>query len=178
MIPPTTRPARRVVRRARPRSRIATAIVVVSVIAVAAASTRPAAAQSQPAARRTPVAVKIAKWTLLGAAIGLGAYALDKSTDAADAYDALRALCLDAPARCVHGGGPYADPEAETLYDRALEADRQAQLGIYGGEAALLASVAFFILDLRADVNPPTIPYPRGSPSRGHRFVLFTIAFR
>jgi hypothetical protein len=149
-----------------------------SAITLAAAGATAAAAQSPPAARRTQIAVKVAKWTLLGAAIGLGAYALDKSTDAADAYDALRALCLDAPARCVHGGGPYADAEAETLYDRALDADRQAQLGIYGGEAALLASVAFFILDLRADVNPPSIPYPRGSASRGHRFVLFTFAFR
>jgi hypothetical protein len=120
--------------------------------------------------------VRIAKWTLLGAAIGLGAYALQRSTDAADAYDALRALCLDAPARCEHGDGAYTDVEAEALYDRSLAADRQARIGIYAGEAALLGSVAMFILDLRGGTSPPTIPFPGRSETRA-RIVFARITF-
>jgi hypothetical protein len=150
-----------------------------ALIAVIALAVDPAAvpAQPRPSASGAVPVVKIAKWTLLVTAVGLGAYALRQSGDAADAYDALRALCLGTPARCDHGGRVYPDADAEALYDRALRADRQAQIGIYGGEAALLGSVALFILDLRAASNPPTIPYPVGGPAVARRLVLLTIEF-
>jgi hypothetical protein len=133
----------------------------------------PASAQS-PAAntgRSTPI-VRVAKWGLLGAAAGLGYFALRNSVAAADAYDELRALCVATPSRCAHDGGSYPDPVAESLYDRARSADRSAQLGIFGGQASLLGSVALFIVDLRGDPEPTTIPYPGGTAGRGRTAVL------
>jgi len=127
--------------------------------------------------RSTPV-VKMAKWGLLGAAVGLGVFALARSTAAEDAYDELRALCLAGPSRCDHEAGTYPDPDAERLYDRARNEDRSAQLGIYGGQAALLGSVALFIMDLRNDREPTNIPYPGRSPgSRSTRFTLVRVEF-
>ena len=163
--------------RAPARWRRATRVLAltIAVALVVVAPLRASAQAPSPPQPGSPV-VRIAKWTLLAAAVGLGAYALQRSTDAADAYDALRALCLDAPGRCAHGGGEYADVEAEALYDRALAADRQAKIGIYTGEAALIGSVAMFIIDLRAGDGPPTIPFP-GRSGGGARIVLARIAF-
>lgn len=125
--------------------------------------------------RRGPPVVKIAKWSLLGVAGGLGLYALRHSTRAEDAYADLRSLCLEAPARCDHGGGRYNDPDAERLYHRAIREDRQAQLGIFGGQVTLFGSVGLFIYDLRDDRTPTTIPYP--GPGNTTNFVLATIIF-
>jgi hypothetical protein len=140
------------------------------------------AAQAQeiarPAPKRSTPVVKVAKWGLLGAAVGLGVFALRRSISAEDAYDELRALCLAGPTRCDHQAGAYPDPDAERLYDRAQREDRSAQLGIYGGQAALLGSVALFIMDLRDDREPTNIPYPGRSPGNGStRFTLVRIAF-
>ena len=150
-------------------------VIIAALLAGPAIEGAELAAQARRETRPGP-AVKIAKWTLLGTAVGLGAYALRRSIDAADAYDALRTLCIESPARCAHRGGAYADTEAEALYDRALDSDRQAQLGIYTGEAALLGSVAMFILDLRTGDGPPTIPFP-GTAVATVRVALVTIEF-
>ena len=137
----------------------------------------PAIAQERqpPQPRRGPPVIKIAKWGLLGLAGGLGLYALQHSTAAEDAYADLRALCLEAPVRCDHGGGRYDDEAAETLYRRAVSEDRRAQLGIFGGQATLFGSVGLFIYDLRDDRTPRTIPYP-GSASRA-TFIFATVIF-
>ena len=136
----------------------------------------PASAQeSTPTPRRGPPVVKFAKWGILGVAGGLGLYALRHSTRAEDAYDALRAICLAAPARCDHGGRAYQDAAAEALYRRAISEDRRAQLGIFGGQAALFTSVGLFIYDLRDGPEPTTIPYP--GPIDPPGFVLATIVF-
>jgi hypothetical protein len=125
--------------------------------------------------RKGPPVVKIAKWSLLGIAGGLGLYALQHSTRAEDAYDGLRDLCLETPARCQHGGSRYSDETAEALYRRAVSEDRQAQLGIFGGQITLFGSVGLFIYDLRDDRTPTTIPYPgRGNSTN---FVLATVIF-
>jgi hypothetical protein len=131
-----------------------------------------------PVAKRTTPVVKVAKWGLLGAAVGLGVFALRRSIAAEDAYDELRALCVDNPGRCAHAGGSYSDTDAERLYDRAQREDRSAQIGIYGGQAALLGSVALFIVDLRGDREPTNIPYPgpRGS-ARSTHFTIIRVAF-
>ena len=130
-------------------------------------------APAQP--RQGPPTIKIAKWGLLGLAGGLGLYALRHSTRAEDAYAGLRSICLETPARCQHDGGRYPDPDAERLYRRAIAEDRQAQLGIFGGQAALFGSVGLFIYDLRDDRTPTTIPYPGTSGAAS--FVLVTITF-
>jgi hypothetical protein len=131
--------------------------------------------RTPPQPRRGPPVIKIAKWSLLGLAGGLGLYALQHSTAAEDAYADLRSLCLAAPQRCEREGRPYDDPEAEGLYRRAVSEDRRAQLGIFGGQAMLFGSVGLFIYDLRDDRTPRTIPYP-GSASRA-TFVLATVVF-
>ena len=144
-------------------------------LAALVASSLPAQDRPAPPREGSP-AIRVAKWGLLAAAVGIGAYALRASDDAADAYDALRALCLEAPTRCDHRGGAYTDPAAEELYDGALRADRRAQMAIFGGQAALLGGVALFIYDLRGDRGPPTIPYP-GRGSAGRRIVILRLEF-
>ena len=131
--------------------------------------------RNPPQPRRGPPVVKIAKWSLLGIAGGLGLYALQHSTRAEDAYAELRNICLASPQRCDHGGGRYSDAEAEQLYHRAIREDRQAQLGIFGGQMTLFGSVGLFIYDLRDDRTPTTIPYP--GPANTTNFVLATVVF-
>jgi hypothetical protein len=150
-------------------------LLLAIIVSIALAASSVDAQQQTPTPRRGPPVVKIAKWGLLGVAGGLGLYALHHSTRAEDAYDDLRAICLDAPARCDHGGGRYPDAAAEQLYHRAISEDRRAQLGIFGGQAMLFGSVGLFIYDLRDDRTPATIPYPGRGP--GANFVLATIVF-
>ena len=119
-------------------------------------------------------AVRIAKWALLGAAIGFGSYALVESGRADDSYAELRRLCQLEPDGCTLTGGQYADPGAERLYDRALSADRRARVGIIGGQVALLGSAAFFVYDLRNGRGPDDIPYP---PSRARMGLGLRLAF-
>lgn len=113
--------------------------------------------------------VRVAKWALLGAALALGGYALGNSNRADDAYTTLRAACDETPARCTTENGRYGDASLEALYDRAITADRRAQLGIIAGEVTLLGSAAFFVYDLRNRRGPANIPYPaaRSAMSRG-----------
>ncbi len=139
------------------------------------ASSVDAQQRTPPQPRRGPPVVRIAKWSLLGIAGGLGLYALRHSTRAEDAYADLRDICLASPARCDHGAGRYADTEAEALYHRAIREDRQAQLGIFGGQMTLFGSVGLFIYDLRDDRTPTTIPYP--GPDNTTNFVLATVIF-
>jgi hypothetical protein len=153
-------------------------LVAVVAAALIASATGPTTLAAQAAGTgKAPLIVKVGKWAFLGAAVVLGVQALRASNDAADAYDGLRALCLDAPARCAHPDGAYVDPEAEGLYDRSLSADRRAQRAIYAGEAALIGSVALFIIDLRDDGSPPTIPYPGDRRDANGRLVLLSVAF-
>ncbi len=128
-----------------------------------------------PTPRKGPPVIKLAKWSLLGIAGGLGLYALEHSTRAEKAYSELRAICIATPMRCDHHRNRYGDEGAERLYQRAIAEDRRAQLGIFGGQATLFGSVGLFIYDLRDDRTPTTIPYP--GPARRTNFVLATVIF-
>lgn len=150
-------------------------IPVALVAFVVFASSVEAQERTPPQPRRGPPVIKIAKWSLLGIAGGLGLYALQHSTRAEDAYVDLRNICLASPVRCDHRGGRYTDSEAEGLYQRAIREDRQAQLGIFGGQMTLFGSVGLFIYDLRDDRTPTTIPYP-GTGNTAN-FVLATVIF-
>jgi len=108
--------------------------------------------------------VRVAKWVLLGVAGGFAAYALSHSTRAENAYTELRHVCDREPDRCRLEGGRYTDQGTEQLYRNATREDRRAQVGIFGGQVALLGSAALFIYDLRNGRGPVNIPYP--SPSR------------
>jgi hypothetical protein len=117
---------------------------------------------------------RIAKWALLGAAIGFGSYALVESGRADDYYGELRTLCRLQPDSCRLENGSYADPTAERFYDQAAAADRRARIGIIGGQVTLLGSVAFFVYDLRNGRGPDDIPYP---PSRAGMAVGLSLNF-
>ena len=104
--------------------------------------------------------LRVGKWTMLGAALGMGAYALVRSQDAEEQYEALRRLCDEDQTKCQLHGRTYADPEAEKLYQTAILHDRRARIGIIGAQVSLLGSVALFIADLGNDRGPADIPYP------------------
>ena len=113
--------------------------------------------------RRGWTRVRIAKWALLGTAVGLGGYALSQSGRAEDAYSSLRQLCRVEPEGCdLSAGGGYPSAQAEYLYQTALYRDRRARVGIFGGQVALLGSVGLFIYDLGTPRGPVNIPYPGG----------------
>jgi hypothetical protein len=105
-------------------------------------------------------AVRIAKWALLGAAIGFGSYALIQSGEADDHFSSLRRLCQVDPESCQLQNGRYAGDDAERLYDAAGAADRRARVGIIGGQITLMGSAALFVYDLRNGRGPDDIPYP------------------
>ncbi|HUF30435.1 MAG TPA: hypothetical protein VMM77_07185 [Gemmatimonadaceae bacterium] len=107
--------------------------------------------------------VRVAKWALLGAAVGFGSYALVQSSRAGDQFAQLQQLCQTTPAACQLQNGRYADPSAEALFQGARAADRLARVGIIGGQVTLLGSVGLFVYDLRNGRGPNDIPYP---PSR------------
>jgi hypothetical protein len=107
--------------------------------------------------------IRVTKWALLGSAVGFAAYALAHSTRADDDYSGLRELCDREPERCRLTNGRYEDPRAESLYQGATREDRRAQVGIFGGQIALLGSAALFIYDLRNGRGPANIPYPSSS---------------
>ncbi|MFN2399488.1 MAG: hypothetical protein ABR543_12740 [Gemmatimonadaceae bacterium] len=113
--------------------------------------------------------IRVAKWVVLGAAVGFGGFALANSARADDAYGKLNALCHAEPSRCSIREGSYADAQAERLYDEAVRGDRNAQIGIIGGQITLLGSASLFIYDLRNGRGPSDIPYP--SPAGSHAFV-------
>lgn len=120
-----------------------------------------AAVAPQSASRMQPGRLlRIGKWTMLGAALGMGAYALVRSQDAEAQYEALRQLCEVDQSRCQLQGRQYADPEAESLYQTAILHDRRARIGIIGAQVSLLGSVALFIADLENGRGPADIPYP------------------
>lgn len=125
--------------------------------------------------------VRVAKWTLLGAAAGLAAYALEHSTAAERADARLRSLCSSEPDRCQVENGAYTDPGTEALYQRLTREDHLARIGIVGGQVALLGSVGLFVYDLRNGEGPRDIPYPsaasRAAPPRARYVMGLSVAF-
>ena len=103
---------------------------------------------------------RVAKWALLGAAVGFGGYALVQTSRAQDRYDALGRICVNEPDRCQLDAGRYRDAELERLYQETNTHDRRAQVGIVSAQVALFGSVALFIYDLRNGRGPRDIPYP------------------
>lgn len=100
------------------------------------------------------------KWALLGGAVLFGAYAVHRSNQANEAYDALRGTCESDAQRCRLEDGRYVDARSEALFQRAEREDTRAQIGIVGGQVALLGSVGLFVYDLRNARGPRNIPYP------------------
>ena len=135
-------------------------------LVLALSTARPLAAQGPIVETKTGTrtsswtTVRVAKWALLGGAVGLGWFALRHSRVAEQSYTALRQRCYTIEDACTVFNGKYQDAESEALFLSAVAADRRAQFGIYGGQVAVLGSVGLFIYDLRNDTGPSDIPFP------------------
>ena len=142
-------------------------LAAVALLALAATIPPALGAQAAPANHRDPWrGPRVLKWTLMAVSIGAGVYAYSESRAADDAYADLRRYCRADEARCTLAGGSYADPRAESLYRLSNDGDRRARIGLVAGQAALLGSVAFWIVDLGQGGPPENIPY---DPDRGGR---------
>ena len=108
------------------------------------------------AAVRAP---RVLKWTLLAASVTMGLWAYRESNRADDAYAELRRLCEADQSRCTLTNGSYPDARAEALYGASNTGDRRARVALLAGQATLLGSAAFFIIDLRHGGPPENIPY-------------------
>lgn len=104
--------------------------------------------------------VKYGKWAVLAGSVGMNYLALRSHNRADDAFNALKAVCIDR-SRCDLGpDGSYLDPESENLYQSSLRYDRIARGWLLGGEAALAGSAALFVWELtRPKGRPGNIPF-------------------
>lgn len=111
--------------------------------------------------RSSPFLVKYGKWVLLAGALGMGYQAKQSHDDADAAFNRLEDYCFEDRSRCARGsGGKYADPRAESLYQRSLSHDRKSRGWLIGGEASLLGAAGLFIWELSRPKRPnPNIPF-------------------
>lgn len=109
----------------------------------------------------SPALVKIGKWGVLLAGLGMGVKAAQAHADADRAYDRLRDYCFEDPRRCDQNpGGSYINPVAERYYQRALRGDRHARGWLIGGEVAVLGAAGLFVWELtRPRQRPDNIPF-------------------
>jgi len=120
--------------------------------------------------------VHYGKWATAATAVGLTILAAREHERAQDDWRQLLDLCRSNNAVCqLRSDGQYADYNAELLYQRTTYFDRRARSRLIGGQVALLASAAMFILDLRHQGGEaPNIPFhglelsvaPRGDGAR------------
>ena len=105
--------------------------------------------------------LRIAKWSLAGAAAGTAIYGFIHNQRADERYEALEQVCVQEPVRCgdVLATGEYADPELEAEYQAVRKMDARARTALVAGQVGVAASVVLFILDLRNGVSPENIPY-------------------
>jgi hypothetical protein len=105
--------------------------------------------------------VKYGKWVLVAGSIGMNYLAIRAHDRADDAFNGLKARCLDVHDRCAVGPqGGYLDPSSEDLYQRSLRYDRIARGWLIGGEAALAGAAALFVWELtRPKRRPDNIPF-------------------
>ena len=104
--------------------------------------------------------VKYGKWAVLAGSVGMNYLALRSHNRAEDAFNALKAVCVDR-SRCDLGpDGSYLNPLSENLYQSSLRYDRIARGWLLGGEAALAGSAALFVWELaRPKGRPGNIPF-------------------
>jgi hypothetical protein len=104
--------------------------------------------------------VKYGKWAVVAGSVGMNYLALRSHNRAEDAFNTLKAICVDR-SRCSLGpSGSYLDSEAENLYQSALRYDRIARGWLIGGEAALAGAAALFVWELtRPKGRPGNIPF-------------------
>lgn len=135
--------------------------------------TCPATAQTPDSAfssrNGSPALVKLGKWVVLAAGLGMGIKAAQAHADADRSYDRLESYCFDDPLRCDQTpGGSYTDAVAEQYYQEALTGDRHARGWLLGGEAAVLGAAGLFVWELtRPRQRPDNIPFEPEISLRG-----------
>ncbi|MSR07557.1 MAG: hypothetical protein EXR93_10910 [Gemmatimonadetes bacterium] len=139
----------------------------------------PLIAQTRPAARPWPVqTAHVVKWPLLGATAAMLARGSLLSRDADRWHDSIGAACatVDPCPRSVTGR--YLFPPAQAAYESYLSANSGARNWIIGGELALVATGAMFLVDLiHRDDGPRNIPFTPFSVYATPRRVGFTVRF-
>lgn len=105
--------------------------------------------------------LRIAKWSLAGAAAGTAIYGFVHNQRADERYEELEQLCVQEPVRCAAllPDGSYADEELEAEYQAVRDMDARARTALIAGQVGVAASVLLFILDLRNAEDPENIPY-------------------
>jgi hypothetical protein len=112
-----------------------------------------------PAEAQGPL-VKYGKWVVLAGSVGMNYLALRSHNRADDAFNALKAICLDRSRCDLAPDGSYLNLESENLYQQSLRYDRIARGWLFGGEAALAGSAALFVWELtRPKGRPGNIPF-------------------
>ena len=122
---------------------------------------------------------KYGKWAVLAGSVSMNYLALRSHNRAQDAFDALKALCVDRT-RCDLGpDGSYLDPQSENLYQTSLRYDRMARRWLLGGEAALAGAAALFVWELTGPKGRPgNIPFePEVRSMRWGTGLGFRVAF-
>ena len=141
-----------------------------SIALFAALTTAPLAAQmrtddittdSAAVSERGWSTLRVAKWSLAGAAAATAIYGFVHNQRADDRYEALEEVCVQEPLRCgdVLSNGAYADAELEAEYQAVRDMDARARTALIAGQIGVAASVVLFILDLRNGESPENIPY-------------------
>ena len=102
-----------------------------------------------------------AKWLTLAGAAGAAFYGVTSNRQADQKYEDLERVCQADPDRCRARlqNGAFADPELERQYQRVLELDDRAKLGLAAAEVAVGATVVLFLIDLPRNSRGKDIPY-------------------
>ena len=98
-------------------------------------------------------------------------------------WNQLLDICRNNSADCTVGpNGRYLNSNAELLYQASLQFDRRANRWLLGAQAAVLATAALFITDLRHHTGEPgNIPFKplsvEVSPTRAGAALRIRVAF-
>ena len=134
-------------------------IAVLAATASAVAQAPGAGATGSPESAGSGVA-RYGKWATAATAVTLTVLGAREHRRSADQWDRLLAICAADHADCVLApDGRYENPTAEAYYRASLRYDRRARIRLLTGQAALLASVGLFLLDMRhGNEGPKNIP--------------------
>ena len=145
---------------------------MIKTLILAALLALPVQAQAQYATNRFPQdsvrkplspVIRVGKWVTVATAAGAVAGGIAWNREADRRYEDLEQVCVSSPARCVRRtpAGAFQDTQLEQEYQDILQLDDRARVALIGGQLAIAASVALFILDLprgSATANQPYTP--------------------
>jgi hypothetical protein len=100
------------------------------------------------------------KWLTAVSVAALTIFAEREHSHSRREWNALLDICRSAQDACALGpDGRYLRSDAEQLYQRSRAYDRRANRWLLGAQASLLATTAFFIIDLHPGQGPDNIPF-------------------